>query len=135
MKLSSIAQIMFITIAVIVLSLLYFFYPATSVSFHPKCIFHELTGLYCPGCGSQRATSALLHGNLMAALRFNILFVISIPFIVYSAFVYTWNAFSKKKLQQKIFHSRVFIWSCFVVVLAFGILRNLRVYPFNLLAP
>ena len=27
----------------------------------PKCLFHEWTGLYCPGCGGTRALYALLQ--------------------------------------------------------------------------
>lgn len=28
------------------------------------CIFHKLTGLYCPGCGGTRAVYWLLKGNV-----------------------------------------------------------------------
>jgi hypothetical protein len=128
-------QILLVTIAVITLSLLYFFYPAASGSFHPNCIFHELTGLFCPGCGSQRATSALLHGHFLQAADLNLLFVLSLPLILYSAFVFAWNSFSSKKLKQAIFYSPLFVKSFLVVVVLFGVLRNLPYYPLNLLAP
>ena len=128
-------QILLVTIAVITMSLLYFFYPAGSGSFHPNCIFHELTGLFCPGCGSQRATSALLHGNVIKAADLNILFIVSIPLILYSAFVFTWNGFNKRKISQRIFYSPVFVKAFLLVVIIFGILRNLPFYPFRWLAP
>ncbi len=32
--------------------------------FYPICIFHQSTGLLCPGCGSLRAMHQLLHGHL-----------------------------------------------------------------------
>src|SRR5690349_21497249 len=118
-------QVFVITIAVIILSLLYFFYPAAQGSFHPNCIFHELTGLFCPGCGSQRATSALLHGELIRAADLNILFVLSLPLILYAAFVFTWNSFSNTKLSQQLFYSPLFVKIFLSVVIAFGILRNL----------
>src|SRR5207244_4443092 len=57
---------------------LYFFNPVEH-SFFPKCFFHALTGLDCPGCGGLRATHQLLHGHVLAALRLNALFVALIP--------------------------------------------------------
>jgi ABC-type Na+ efflux pump permease subunit len=128
-------QITIIGIAVIGLSLLYFFYPATNTSAHPKCPFNQITGLYCPGCGSQRAVSALLHGNLSNAINFNILFVISTPFILYSAFIFIWNTFSNKKFSQQIFYRPLFTRILFIAILAFWILRNIPIAPFNWLAP
>jgi hypothetical protein len=128
-------QIVIILTAVIILSLLYFFYPATNSSFHPKCPFHSLTGLYCPGCGSQRATSALLHAHFLQAINYNVLLVLSMPFILYSAFVFAWNAFSARKMQQAIFYSPLFIKTVLVTVILFWVLRNIPVAPFSWLAP
>ena len=33
------------------------------------CIFHKLTGLYCPGCGGTRAVYWLLKGNVAYSLH------------------------------------------------------------------
>ena len=33
----------------------------------PRCMFLTLTGWQCPGCGSQRALHALLHGDIASA--------------------------------------------------------------------
>ena len=49
----------------------------------PQCPFYLLTGLECPGCGSQRALYQLLHLNIVQACRYNALFVISIPFLAF----------------------------------------------------
>jgi Protein of unknown function (DUF2752) len=128
-------QVIFVGVAVIMLSLLYFVYPASKSSFHPKCPFFQLTGLHCPGCGSQRAASALLHGHVLDAIDLNILFVLSIPFICYSAIVFLWNTFSKRKLTQQVFYSPVFTKWLLIAVLAFWILRNIPLTPFSWLAP
>ncbi len=119
----------------IILSLLYFFFPVTRNSFHPSCIFKTITGLHCPGCGSQRAISAILKGNFLQAMSYNILFLLSLPFIGFSATVFTLNAFRKKQIQQTIFYKNWFIKLVFIVVILFWILRNIPVYPFSLLAP
>ena len=55
-------------------ALVFFFNPGTH-HFYPVCLFHALTGLNCPGCGMTRALYALLHGNVLAALKDNALFV------------------------------------------------------------
>src|SRR5438445_13753970 len=60
-------------------ALLYFIFDPTKVSIFPPCLLHQVTGLDCPGCGAQRALHQLLHGNLIAALRLNAMFVLSLP--------------------------------------------------------
>lgn len=37
----------------------------------PPCVFHALTGVPCPGCGSTRAVLAFFRGDFAAALAFN----------------------------------------------------------------
>lgn len=51
----------------------------------PRCPINLLTGLYCPGCGSQRATHALLHGRLAEAANLNLLAVLSLPLLALGA--------------------------------------------------
>ncbi len=121
--------------AVVAISLLYFFIDARETQLFPKCPFHSLTGLFCPGCGSQRAISALLHFDLISAMRFNVLLVASLPMIGYSVYASIMNTFTTKVVQQRLFHSVTFIWILAVVVMLFWVLRNVHVYPFDLLAP
>lgn len=121
--------------AVVAISLLYFFIDARETQLFPKCPFHSLTGLFCPGCGSQRAISALLHFDLISAMRFNVLLVASLPMIGYSVYASAMNTFTTKVVQQRLFHSVTFIWILAVVVMLFWVLRNLPIYPFDLLAP
>lgn len=132
---SAVLQLIVVSFIVIVLSIFYFTIPAYTTRLYPACIFHKVTGLYCPGCGSQRAGSALLHGNMVKAIGYNVLFVACLPLIGYAAFVFTWNVFSRKKLSQPIFYSPLFVKALLAMIIIFTVLRNIPLAPFNWLAP
>jgi hypothetical protein len=128
-------KLLVISTTVLIVALLYFFLDARNAGIFPHCPFNSITGLFCPGCGSQRAVSALLHGELLQALSFNILLVFSMPLVLYSAMVSIANNFTKKQWQQKLFYSPLFVKVFLFVVIAFGVGRNIPLYPFTLLAP
>ena len=44
------------------------------------CVFHSLTGLYCPGCGGTRAVRTLLQGDLRMSVQYH-------PLVLYTVFV------------------------------------------------
>lgn len=47
----------------------------------PQCLFRRLTGWDCPGCGTQRAVHALMHGHVAEAWRFNAFLFFAVPLI------------------------------------------------------
>ena len=63
----------------------YFFLDPSTGRFFPKCVFHVATGLKCPGCGSQRALHALLHGDIATAFRMNIWLPFAVAYIAFVA--------------------------------------------------
>ncbi|MBF0343684.1 MAG: DUF2752 domain-containing protein [Nitrospirae bacterium] len=99
-------------------------------SMFPRCIFHTLTGLYCPGCGSTRALHQLLHGNVIAAFRYNQLTMLFVPFIVYALLSYLFPALKFPPLP-----SSNASWLIPAIIILYGVLRNFNTYPFSLLAP
>jgi len=109
------------------------FDPATSTIF-PPCPFHYLTGLYCPGCGSLRAIHQLLHGHLEAAWAMNPLTVLLLPFVAYGLAAEALVQMRGRSLTGWILPGLWIQILCGIMV-AFGVARNLPVYPFNLLAP
>lgn len=96
----------------------------------PPCPLHRLTGLYCPGCGGTRATVALLHGDLAAALAMNPLLFLVGPLLAWLLFAALFPAQAPHPALPTWLQ-----WSAVSLVIAFGLLRNLPVYPFLLLAP
>jgi hypothetical protein len=66
-------------LAVAAAAILYRYDPST-VHFYPRCVFHSLTGLQCPGCGTTRALHHLLHGDVAGAFRLNAMLFVVVPF-------------------------------------------------------
>lgn len=110
-------------LAVGVAAVMFFFNPAEH-GFFPRCFFRMVTGWDCPGCGGLRATHQLLHGEVRAAFVLNPLLVLAFPLVVYFAARPCVDRFAGIKLPQP-FKSTIWIWIAAVVVVGFGVLRNL----------
>lgn len=110
---------------ILMAGLYYLFDPATGLAF-PKCPFKTLTGLECPGCGSQRAVHHLLHLNLWAAMKENLLMVVSIPYIVVGLAIDFGGtkSFKAQRIRSKYFGSTAAI-TVLVTIIIFWIVRNI----------
>ena len=86
------------------------------------CVFHELTGLQCPGCGVTRMILALSRLDLAAAMKANAFLTVTLPYLtallLYSAYKWIRN----EKAGAKVEASAVIY--CIGLIL-FGIFRNL----------
>ena len=101
--------------------------------FFTPCLFHRITGLYCPGCGSGRAVNALFHGRFAEAVSYNILLpILGIPCLFVLAHEYLRIVFPKMKLRPVNISQRT-AEILTVVIVVFWILRN--VPAFDILAP
>jgi hypothetical protein len=89
----------------------------------PLCPLHELTGLWCPFCGSTRAAYALLHAQPATALHDNALFVLALPVLALLWGRWLYSAGSPAGSHRPL--PRPVIWAGIVLVLAFGVVRNL----------
>lgn len=89
----------------------------------PRCPFLMLTGLKCPGCGTQRAIHALLHGDVLSALRFNALLPVSIPLLLLYGYA------EVVRTRKPRFYNRVnsvsAILAVLIVVIVWWIVRNI----------
>ncbi|MEA4890867.1 MAG: DUF2752 domain-containing protein [Clostridiaceae bacterium] len=99
------------------------------------CFFHGLTGLYCIGCGATRALAALLHGDLAAALSYNLFMMIWLPWPAYALLGEWLRALAGRRIIPPIKDTRPLLWALLVSAILFFILRNLPWYPWNWLAP
>lgn len=110
-------------VAVLLFVLVYGFFDPTRVSFFPKCLFHQLTGLQCPGCGSQRALHQLLHLNVAGAFHYNAFMVLCIPLLGFLLFAELFAARFPRVHQAA--HNTWFSWTILVIVLLWWLLRNI----------
>ena len=98
------------------------------------CPFHYITGLHCPGCGSQRAIHDLLHVRILEAFKHNAMLVLVL--LILCNKVYAWV--TKRYLPNYYYDLNSkpwFTYAIVVLVLGFWILRNIPVHPFTHLAP
>jgi len=80
------------------------------------CYFHELTGLECPGCGITRAIYCLMHFDIVQALHYNVMFVLTIPLLMFCGL---------KKIQDSEFEIKLKPLLIYVaVLLIFAVARN-----------
>jgi hypothetical protein len=117
--------------AVAIGAVLFFFNPSTT-AFYPKCLFHELTGLYCPGCGTTRALYFLLHGSFLQALQNNALVIFLLPVL---GATMLWRSWRRRPPSLDSRFRSIWIVVLLAVVVVFGVLRNLPARPFCWLAP
>lgn len=91
---------------------------------YPRCMFHQLTGLYCPGCGSQRAIHAMLHGNWSQAWSYNAILPFEIVFIAIIAVA--WRLRDRYPRLHGILNSRIVIISFLITIIGWTIIRNIQ---------
>lgn len=96
--------------------------PSTS-RYVPRCLFHALTGLECPGCGSQRALHALLMGDFRGAWHYNALVVAGI--IPVALYLYAEFTRIRHPRLYALLNSMPAIVIAGIVIVAWGIGRNL----------
>lgn len=118
-------------IVFIILSIIFitFLYLNKKFSFFIPCLFHQITHLYCPGCGATRMVLSILKLDFYKAFRYNpYLFIIS-PFLItyYIIYYINWLKDRQFKINDKIWY---FI---LIVGIVFSILRNIPAFSF--LAP
>ena len=107
-----------------VLIIVYYRISPSSSIFFPKCPFLLLTGMKCPGCGSQRAVHALLHADVISAFAHNALLVVSMPYVALLIFIRIYNIIRPGTSLLPCIQSPLAIRAYFLLVLIFWIARN-----------
>jgi len=101
----------------------------------PLCSFHALTGYHCPGCGGTRAMHDLLNGHFLSALHHHALATLVAPLAIYTFISEIVRLVRGRPLPCDLMRNP---WTYAVLgtlLVCFGVLRNIPVYPLTLLAP
>lgn len=89
----------------------------------PRCPFLVLTGLQCPGCGTQRALHQLLHFHVGEAFRYNAMMVMAIPLLLFLLAAELLKGRYPGLYRASI--SPALSWTVLAAVLLWWLLRNL----------
>jgi len=130
-------KILYILGIPVALALLVYFFnynPEGGAGLFLPCPFKYLTGLHCPGCGSQRALHNLLHLDFAKVASYNFLFLPAVGVFLYNLFIRVHNHYKEKKLVNYIYKP-IFPRVVLGLVIVFWIARNIPVKPFSFLAP
>ena len=116
---------------IIVLIVIFLIYAVLIIRFDIgiPCVFYEITGLYCPGCGITRLCLSLFEGDVYQAFRYNPIIFINLP-ILFILFVL--NIFFKKNKNIKKITDVIIIFLATITII-FGVIRNIPIFSF--LAP
>jgi hypothetical protein len=110
------------------------YFEPTTAGFFPVCPLYSLTGFACPGCGLTRGFHALFHGDVLGALDYNAMLPFFAALIGFGFVSLVYFAVSGRRIPINLLHPN-FVWVFFVLLLVFGVTRNLPWYPFTVLFP
>jgi hypothetical protein len=110
------------------------YFDPSKVHIFPLCPLLALTGFACPGCGLTRAFHSLFHGDIIPALDFNLLVPVWAVIFGWVFLSLLLIAIGKKGLRMWPTDPR-FLWSFMTVLLVFGVLRNIPLWPLTILYP
>lgn len=91
----------------------------------PRCPVHWLTGLHCPGCGTQRAMHALLHGRFLEAIGFNVLAALVAPLVVLGVATEVRGWLGGTPHRSLLLYRPWLGWGVVGLTVVFTVLRNL----------
>ena len=91
------------------------------------CLFYEITGYYCPGCGITRLLFSLLKLDFYQAFRYNPLIFI---LIIITGIYWLVKFILKKFINISIAIPNYVYYILLVIVIIFGILRNIPMFDF-----
>lgn len=110
-------------------ALVLFLFDPVGHGFYPSCLFKQTTGYDCSGCGGLRSVHQLLHGNVWSAFQLNAMVVIALP--ITAMLLIRSRLIRRRTTCQATSVSLVWVWVAVALVILFGVVRNLPIWPFG----
>ena len=110
----------------IILACILLVYAFVAIHFHAyiPCLFHKVTGLYCPGCGITRMIVSMFKGEFYQAFRYNMVMFVLFPFFIFFIVDYLFSVIRKKDaLFRKI--PSIILYILIGILILFAVLRNI----------
>lgn len=93
--------------------------------FYIPCLFNEITGYKCPGCGITHLVFDLLNFKIVDAFYENPLVFIYLPFII-AYYIYMTYLYIHDKKDKVLVKIPNYAWGILIAItIAFGIIRNI----------
>lgn len=97
----------------------------TILNYVPPCMFHKITGLYCPGCGGTRAVFSFFRGEIVRSFKFH-------PLVPYTFILGGWfmlsqtvERLSKHRIKIGMSFRIIYIWIALVIITVNWIVKNM----------
>ena len=115
-----------VTFGLLFLLLVIYFLLHKYINFKIPCMFHFVTGFYCPGCGLTRMIFSIFKLDFYQAFRYNpLVFILGIIYLIYKLIEIVLN--KKIKIPEYVYYILI------VILILYGILRNIDIFSY--LAP
>ncbi len=96
------------------------------------CMFHAITGFYCPGCGGTRAVVVLAKGNGLLSFCYH-------PIVLYFAALYIWfmashtiGKLTRGKWDIGMRYRNAYLWMALWLVALNFVVKNVMLAAFDL---
>ena len=90
------------------------------------CLFHHVTGLYCPGCGGTRAVLLLLHGHPLLSFIYHPLVLYMAILCLYIILRHSYDALRTHSLRIERFYLKPrMVWTMLFIVIANFLIKNI----------
>jgi len=87
------------------------------------CVFHEVTGLKCPGCGMTRSCMSILKFDFTSAYNSNMLSITVVPMLLIIMGIAEVRYIMTGKRKTTLIEA-ILLGILFLVTISYGILRN-----------